>query len=649
MMEKFRNLSNNIFFKIFLGFLGLTFVMFGVSSFILGGKNSWVAKVGSKTISYDKFVQTAQNDKEAIYRSSPNKEVMKYLNSDQFKQDVLGRMVTRNLVESLQQEFQIYPDKNLILKEIAANPGLKDKDGKFDRALYQNFLKSNNLTEKQHIDDLADEIVGGLIVQALAQSPNASEKLAKDLYQHRFQTRNADLVTISVKNIGNINNPNDFELNGFFDQNKDKFALPELRQVSFISFDINNLKQEIKISDEEINQEYQANKSEYQTAELANFYHILFAEEAEAKAFYQSLKTATADPKADQAEIFLKLATANGKDKSAILLTKVNKKELPSEIANPAFALNKNQYSDVIKSKLGFHIFYLLEKTPAADIPLAKVKDQIKAKLLASKEESQVRDNLKNVEDEILATNSLEKVAAKLNVAINKNLPKFAANGLDVRQNPVVALNNLDNFTKNSFGLEKGKVSKIFASESNKKYYIILVEEIDASRKRSLDEVKVAATDLWIASKKQQKMRELASEISKKINQNGGNAAAIIAQNGLKLEKNHSFPRFYMIDAGGGRKVPYANKLLNEIFALKINQATNPEQISADEMVIAIVRSIQNPAANNNAVKMITQDMENNFRNDILTSFNQYVQKQFPVQINQKLMQAGKDKAADEQ
>ncbi len=623
--------------------------MFGVSSFILGGKTSWVAKVGNKTITYDKFLQTAQNDKEAIYRSNPNKDVTKYLNSDQFKQDVLGRMVTRNLVESLQQEFQIYPDKDLILKEITTNPALQ-KDGKFDRNLYKNLLKSNGLTEKQHIDNLADEMIGGLIVQALAESPNASEKLATDLYQHRFQTRNADLVLVSIKNVGNVNNPNDFELNGFFDQNKDKFILPELRQVSFISFDINNLKQEIKITDEEIKKEYEANKSEYETPEMASFYHILFAEEVEAKAFYQELKTEAETNKAtNKGEVFMKLATASGKDKSAVALSKISKKELPVEIANPAFALNKDQYSEVIKSKLGFHIFYLVDKTPSAEIPLAKIKDQIKAKLLASKEESQVRDNLKNVEDEILATNSLEKVAAKLHIAINKNIPKFSANGSDIRQNQVVDLNNLDNFTKNSFALEKGKVSKIFASDTNKKYYIILVEEIDPSRKRSLDEVKVAATDLWIASKKQQKLRELASEISKKINQNGGNAAAIAERDGLKLEKNRPFPRFYMIDAGNGKKVPYANKLLNEIFALKINQATNPQQTSQEEMVIAVVRSISNPAPNNAGVKAIAKDIEGNFRNDILVSFNQYVQKQFPVKINEKLMQNSNNKAGDEQ
>ena len=651
MMEKFRNLSNNIFFKIFLGFLGLTFIMFGVSGFLLGGQNSWVAKVGNKTITYDKFLQTAQNDKEAIYRSNSNKEankeIMQYLNSDQFRQDVLGRMVTRNLVQSLQQKFQIYPNKDLILKEIITNAGLQGKDGKIDRNLYKNFLQSNGLTEKQYISDLSDEIVGGVIVQSLAQSPKINENLAKDLYQHRFQTRTADLITVSLKNIGTVNNPNDFELNGFFDQNKDKFALPELRKVSFLTFDISNLKQKIEVTDEDINKYYETNKSEYQTPEAADFYHILFADEAEAKAFYKALKAQTAAPETKKGDAFVKLAIASGKDKSAISLNQIHKKELPSEIAGAAFALNKDQHSEVIKSKLGFHIFYLLEKTPIIQIPLAEVHSQVKAKLITSKEESQVQDNLKNIEDEILATNSIEKVAEKLKVSINKNLPKFDANGLDIRQEKVKSLGDLDNFINNSFTLEKGKVSKIFVSKNSNQYYVIVVDEIDMKRQRSLDEVKVAAIDLWIENKKQQKMRTLANEISKKINQNIGNDSAIIAQNGLKLEKNRQFPRFYMIDAGGGRKVPYANKLLNEIFSLKVGQATTPEQTSQDEMVIAIVRNIQNPATNDSAVKMIANDVENNFRNDILTNFNQDIQKQFPVEINQKLMKVEGDKVGD--
>ncbi len=641
-MEKFRNLSNNIFFKIFLGFLGLTFVMFGISGFILGNKGSWVAKIGGRTVSNDTFLTTAQSDREAIYRANHSPEVLKYLESDQFKQDVLGRIVTKNLIQSLQSEFKIYPDKDLILKEILQSAALKDKDGKFDRTIYQNFLKSNGLTEKQHLNDLADEIVGGLIVQSFSEVPSVNQELAKQLFEHRFETRTADLVTVSAKNVGNINNPNEFELNAFFEKNKDQFALPEMRKVSFVKFNINDLKQKITVSDDEIEKEYQANKGaggEYQIPESRDFYHILLTDEKEAKDFAKALK------EANQADDFVKLAAEKNKDKTTITLNKILKKDLPKEIADNAFSLAKNQSSEALKSPLGFHIFYLVESHPASEIPFAAVKNQIKIKLSKAKEEGQLQNQMRAVEDGILATGSIEKVAEKFNFEVNKNLPKFDAKGLDSRQNQITELAKLEDFLKNSFELEKGKISKIFASKSSNEYYIIAVDEVDLGRQRSLDEVKVLATDLWIQNQKQQKLQELANNIAKKINENGGNIAA--AASGLRVDQKRQFPRFYMLDAGNGRKVPYADKMLNDIFAAKINQATIPHQNSANELVIAVVRGVQKPAINEQAVKMISADIQNSFKNDILTSFNQYVQKKFPVKINQKLMQT--DKAQNEQ
>lgn len=636
MMETFRNLGHNIFFKIFLGFLGLTFVMFGISGFVMGGNSSWVAKIGGKTIAYDKYLQTLQNNREVIYRSNPTKEAMAYLNSDQFKNDTLERLVTRGLIQSLQEDFKIYPDKNLILKEIAASPSMKGKDGKFDRNLYQNFLRGNGLTEKQHLSDLSDEIVGGLIVQAFAYSPNVSEKLAKDIYQHRFQTRNADVITVTTKNVNNLAAPNNFELSEFFEKNKESFSLPEMRQISFVSFDVNNLKQEIKVSDEEVLKEYQTNKSEYQNPESASFYHILFASEGEANSFLNKLKSST---EADKAESFAKLANEQGKDKTAINLGKVTKKQLPSEISSSAFAIDKGKFSDVLKSKLGYHIFYVTDKTPASDMPFEKVKAGIKTKLLAAKAENQVQDNLKKVEDEILASNSLEKVAANLKTTVNKNLPKISADGLDTKK-AQASIPALDDFIKNAFLLEKGKVSKIFTSDSNKKYYVVLVEDIEAKRNRSLDEVKALVTEQWIAQEKDKKLYELANKISKKLSENGGNTAAVASEFGVKLEKNRSFPRFYMIDAGNGRKVPYANKVLNEIFAAKLNGATAPEATGNGEISIAVVRSINTPQINDQAVKMLVRDLRGNFKNDILVSFNDYVTAKFPVSVNRKLIQS---------
>ncbi|MFT5702651.1 MAG: peptidyl-prolyl cis-trans isomerase D, partial [Rickettsiales bacterium] len=473
------------------------------------------------------------------------------------------------------------------------------------------------------------------------------KQLAADLYQHRFQTREADLVTISMKNIGKSENPNDFELNGFFEKHKNQFDLPELRKVSYIVFGDNYLKPSIKISDDEVALEYESNKDEYTTPETADFYQILFSDESEAKNFYQELKDQTEVLDANKAEIFIKLASSKGKDRSSINLDKISKKLLPKEVANPAFDLSKGQFSEVIESQIGFHVFYLVNKNPASLSPFREVRDEIKKRLLAQKEENQVQNGLRNISNEILATNSLEKVSQTLKMSIDKSLPKFAINGLDSRQKPISDLQDLTDFAKNSFDLEQGKVSKIFASK-NGKYYIILVEKIDQKRQRSLDEVRVAVTDMWIKQVKQEKMTDFANKISQEINKEGSNLLKIIAKNGLRIEKNQQFPRFYLIDSGNGKKIPYANELLNEIFALKINQATNPIKSGKDKVVIAVLRSIQSPEKNELETESIASDMTNDLRNDILTSFNQYVQNKFPVEVNEKLMPTEDNKSSDD-
>ena len=65
-MELFRRLTGNLFFKIILGLVALSFVFFGVSGFILGNPNSWVAKIGNSQISLKKFNKALKSDRELV-------------------------------------------------------------------------------------------------------------------------------------------------------------------------------------------------------------------------------------------------------------------------------------------------------------------------------------------------------------------------------------------------------------------------------------------------------------------------------------------------------------------------------------------------------------------------------------------------------
>ncbi|MFM7558023.1 MAG: SurA N-terminal domain-containing protein, partial [Alphaproteobacteria bacterium] len=91
-MNAFRKLAKNIFFKVILAIVGLSFVTFGISSFLIDMPNSWVLKVGSEKISLKTFEKALDMDR-SIIRSNKgsSEEIENYLNSDRFKSEVANR------------------------------------------------------------------------------------------------------------------------------------------------------------------------------------------------------------------------------------------------------------------------------------------------------------------------------------------------------------------------------------------------------------------------------------------------------------------------------------------------------------------------------------------------------------------------------
>jgi hypothetical protein len=82
----FRRLAKNIFFKIVLAIVGLSFVLFGISGFIAGIPNSWVLKIGPEKFSVNSFEKAVELDRKVIRSvkgSTP--EIENYLNSENFK------------------------------------------------------------------------------------------------------------------------------------------------------------------------------------------------------------------------------------------------------------------------------------------------------------------------------------------------------------------------------------------------------------------------------------------------------------------------------------------------------------------------------------------------------------------------------------
>jgi peptidyl-prolyl cis-trans isomerase D len=632
-MQLFRKFANHVASKIILAFICLCFVLFGVGDFILSGPNVWVAKIGSKTISQTSFMKELQKNKDMILQANKGEEAQKYLDSEQFKSDVLNRMVNSVIIEKLRDNTGVVADKNLILQQIAKDPSFKGQDGKFDSSLFKNALQKNGIDEEKYVKMMQDEISASIIIQSLAMAAPINEKIVKFIEEFKKQTRVADLIKVTVKDIARVDVPSEEDQKKFFEENKKNYAMPQYRKVSYLKFSRKNLVDDISVTDEEVSAEYEKNKEQLKKPESRDFYHLVFDTEQDATNFISKLDNGD---KSKIATEFVKLAKEiQKKSEKDVTISSVREKDLIPEISSTIFKLSINEHSKALKSPLGFHVFLLNKINESQVTPLAEVKDAIKKKLAANKQDKILQEKITKIDDNILTSNSLKETADKFSLKYNADIITLNQEGLDKNNKNIEELKSLENFAVNAFSLQKNQASKLFYSKISDEFYSVKVEEIEEAHDRNFDEVKTAVVADLSAKIQYEKLQEFTNKVNAEIKANPQNALQIAAKYHLTVEKNKEFPRVFYINYQG-RQIPYPNKFLEQLFSLKIDE-TVVDAKDMREFEIGILRSIKQNQVLETEIEKGKQEAMNSLRNSIVQGYNNSMMKKYPVKVNEKL------------
>ena len=285
-MEKFRNLTNNIFFKIFLSFVGLSFITFGISDLVFESNNSWVAKVNGAKISQINFARELENKKSDLYSKNPTPELLEYVNSDNFRNIILQRVVSEEILKNLISEMDLDLNSDLAIKQILDQEEFKDPDGSFNKLKFQSFLRINNLNSDKYLDELNFKIASNIIFSALdIQNNKIDPNLLIKKYQFQNQDREISLLRIYQSNVKNYPKITVPDLKNFYENNKNKYKSDELRKISFISIPKDSLISDIVVSKEEILLEYKNNSKKYLIPEKRKLYNMFVTDLSEAESF----------------------------------------------------------------------------------------------------------------------------------------------------------------------------------------------------------------------------------------------------------------------------------------------------------------------------------------------------------------------------
>ncbi|MRT12874.1 peptidylprolyl isomerase [Enterobacteriaceae bacterium RIT711] len=379
MMDNLRTAANSLVIKIIFGIIIVSFILTGVSGYLIGGSANYAAKVNGQEISRGQFENAVASERnrqqqqlgEQFSVLAANEGYMK-----QMRQQVLSRMIDEALMDQYAKHLGLGISDEQIKQAIFKEPAFQN-NGKFDNARYTAIIGNMGMTADQYAQALRNQLTTQQLINAVVGTDFMLAGETDELAALVSQQRVVREATIDVTALAAKQEVSEQEINSSYEQNKNNYIAPEQFKVSYIMLDAAS--QNVEVADTDIQAYYDQHQDEFTQPQRNRYSVIQTKTEAEAKAVLDELS---------KGGDFAALA----KEKSADIISARNGGDMgwlepgttPDELKNSGLK-DKGQLSGVIKSSVGFLVVRLDDIQPAQTKPLAEVKDAIAAKVKQEK------------------------------------------------------------------------------------------------------------------------------------------------------------------------------------------------------------------------------------------------------------------------
>ncbi|MCL1139106.1 SurA N-terminal domain-containing protein [Shewanella pneumatophori] len=429
MLEKIREGSQGVIAKSILILVILSFAFTGVSSYLGSSTEVAAATVNGEEISNSALEQAYQNERGRLEQQLG--DMFATLSADDnymqsVKQSVLERLVAEKLLDQNAAELGLRVSDEQIKAAILAEPAFQT-DGVFDNDRYQAILRQLGYQANTFRDMMRTDMTRRQLVATLVGSEFVLPGEAQYVADLQGQTRDIDYKIIDATPFLAEISVTDEQIQTYYNANLAQFVRPEVVSLDYIELDANELAKDVKITDADAQAYYDEHKANYTQAEKRLAAHILVqlgddedAAKAKAEAIYKQLQDG-----ADFAELAKTESEDTFSGEQGGQLDWFEAGVMEPEFDTALFALNKGEYSNVVKTNFGYHIIKAVDIQAGAQASFADVKDKIVAQL----QDKQAVDKFYELQ-QILADTSYEvpdtlaEAAKDLDVEV-KTTPEF--------------------------------------------------------------------------------------------------------------------------------------------------------------------------------------------------------------------------------
>lgn len=352
-------------------------------------------------------------------------------------------------------------------------------DGRSKKEALQQILRTQQISEAEFVGTIRQEMANTILRAALMPPASlASPLLADNLYRYDNETRAAKIIVLKNTDIKDAQSPSDEQLENYYNANKTDYLIPETRTITMATLKDEMLKKNITITDEQLKSEYDRNIASFTKPPRRLVQQVVASTQEEADA--------------------AAAAMTEGKTPEGAVSQEYEEKGLLPEIGAPVFQAKKDAVVGPIQTALGWHVLKVVDLLPESVTPFAELKDRLRTELENSMLNQELFQTGAAIEDRVAGGETLETLVSEYGMT-TEIIGPFRQNGYDKDGKDLFKpyASDRGKMVQTAYDFDEGEIAPVVETADGQ-FHIIRIDQVVPDTYRPLDTVKDELKKRWV-------------------------------------------------------------------------------------------------------------------------------------------------------
>ena len=531
MLATFRRSLNTWPSRLLFMLLVVAFAAWGIGDVVRNiGRDTTTLRVAGQSVDPMVLQQTYQRNMAQVTRNLGNADATPEIRRTVALQTI-EQLITQTALDAEAHRLRLAVPDDALRRAVFDMPAFRGKDGQFDRALMDNLLRNNGLTEQRFLDLMRDQLLQQQMLQAVSAGAGVSDEMARQVYEFQHEKRVADAVTVPFAGAPTPPAPTDRQLERWWANHPERYSTPEYRRIKAIVLSPQTVAKDVQVTDEDLKAEWEQDKSQFNTPEKRSVEVILTQDEATAQQLAAQWNSG-----ADWAQ----MQEAANKDGAApVEISDATRGEFPApELADAVFATPEGTVPPPVHSALGWHVLKVTQVTPGRAQTFEEARNALRARVVAQKAADLIYDRANRIDNLLSSGSSLDTLPGDMGVAAVTGTLDAQGDTPEGSPAPIPGPETLRKaLVAAAFAEKQGDAPKLTQAPNGpdgaQTFFAVAVEGITPPKPRPLDQVKAQVAADWAGNQVHHEQETAAAGILNAVKQGKSLAEAAQAA-GLK-------------------------------------------------------------------------------------------------------------------